>query len=301
MNSMVNIYENIDIDDDYSNAVKSFASLSASGQITNNNSGSSATSLIDTLLGNNYTGNTPSSANDIFSLLNDGNFTDLLGGSDWIDASSLMDIAGIIGRNKIDPNTFSISEVNGEKVLSLSEEEWALIKKIELNVFVDDGNGYIDLGLDNVFEFNETGDLIVEYDNSWLALNDNIVSYRVVSIESSEDYYKIQGYIPAYLNNEFVHIMVEFNSDNEQGFVLGARPVYEGVEQESKGLIDIVDGDLIQFVCDYHNYDGTVVEKYFLNEPYTVQGELTLSNINIENDGLIYSYKLTDIYNSDFW
>jgi hypothetical protein len=47
---------------------------------------------------------------------------------------------------------------------------------MEMNVFVDDGEGFIDLGLDNVYEYNEDGDLIMEYDGTWLALNGNIIS-----------------------------------------------------------------------------------------------------------------------------
>ena len=31
---------------------------------------------------------------------------------------------------------------------------WAMVHDLELNVFYDDGEGYIDLGLDNVYEFD---------------------------------------------------------------------------------------------------------------------------------------------------
>lgn len=301
MNNMVKIYDNIDIDEDYSMAVKNFATLTSSGQIVVNNSGSSHTSLIDTLLNNTYSSQTNV---DISSMLNDalnGDFSQLLGGSDWLDISSLSDIAQIIGRNSVNQSSFEISQINGKNVLSLSEEEWKLIKDIELNVFIDDGNGFIDLGLDNTFDFNENGDLIIDYDKSWLALNDNIVSYKMLSTEVNGDYYKIQGYIPAYLNDEFVNIMVEFSSENENGVVLGARKVYDDAYQEAKGLIDIVEGDKLQFVCDYHSYDGKKVEKHFLNDVYVVSNDLTLSNIYINNPNLVYSYRLTDIYNNHYW
>ncbi len=304
MNSMVQIYENIDIDENYSDAIKSFATLTSSGQIVSDNSGSSATSLIDTLLGNYYEGTSSVNTNDIFSLLTDSNdaFSGIFGGnSDWLNSDSLMDIAQIIGRNRVDSNNFVVTNLNGQKVLSLSEEEWSLIKDIELNVFVDDGEGFIDLGLDNVFEFNDKGDLIVEYDSSWLALNDNIVAYYMVSSEVSDNYYKISGYIPAYLNGEYVQIMVEFTSDDKDGKVLGAKYVYDNVEQEAKGLVEIKSGDVLRFVCNYHSYDGSMTEAYPLNEDYTVSGDLVLSNIYINNPDLVYSYRLTDIYNNRYW
>jgi len=58
----------------------------------------------------------------------------------------------------------------------MSEEQWSLVQQMEMNVFIDDGEGFIDLGLDNVYEFNEDGDLVMEFDGTWLALNGNIVS-----------------------------------------------------------------------------------------------------------------------------
>ena len=39
-------------------------------------------------------------------------------------------------------------------VLRLEESQWELVQELELNVFYDDGEGFIDLGMDNVFEFN---------------------------------------------------------------------------------------------------------------------------------------------------
>ncbi len=309
MNSMVKIYDNIEMDSSYSDAVISFAKVAASGNIVAQNNGSSATSLIDTLLGNTSSGTT-SNSNDILSLLtnsmsnqnnNQNSLMSLLGGGDWNGGVDLNTIAQFIGRNQVDTTEYELTEVDGQKVLHLSEEQWALIQKIELNVFIDDGEGYIDLGLDNVFEFNDAGDLIYDYDNSWLAINDNVVSYRLLSDEVSGDSYKITGYVPAYLNNEFVHIMVEFTDENPDGSVLGARKIYDEVVQEAKGMIEIVGGDVIDFVSDYHSYDGSITERYIIGEQYQVQGELNISNINITNANLVYSYRLTDIYNTSYW
>ena len=41
----------------------------------------------------------------------------------------------------------------------------------QLEVFVDDGGGYLDLGLDNVLSYNEDGDLIDAWDGTWVTLN----------------------------------------------------------------------------------------------------------------------------------
>ncbi|NLC96663.1 MAG: peptidase C11 [Erysipelotrichaceae bacterium] len=311
MNSMVKIYDNIDMNTDFSDAVKSYATLSSSGQIVAQNNGSSSTSLIDTLLGNYSSGST-SSSNDILSLLtnsmsnqNSGvgmnTIMSLLGGGDWNSGIDLNTISQFIGRNQVDTTQLELTNVNDQQVLILSEEQWELISTIEFNVFVDDGEGYIDLGLDNVFEFNEDNDLIVDYDNTWLALNDNVVSYKFLSDEVSGDTYKISGYIPAYLNDEFVHIMVEFSDINPSGEVLKAKKVYDDVDLEAKGMIEIQDGDKLEFTAEYHSYDGSITDRYFISDPYIVSGDLNLSNITLTNTKIVYSYRLTDIYNNSFW
>ena len=311
MNSMVKIYDNIDMNTDFSDAVKSYATLSSSGQIVAQNNGSSSTSLIDTLLGNYSSGST-SSSNDILSLLtnsmsnqNSGvgmnTIMSLLGGGDWNSGIDLNTISQFIGRNQVDTTQLELTNVNDQQVLILSEEQWELISTIEFNVFVDDGEGYIDLGLDNVFEFNEDNDLIVDDDNTWLALNDNVVSYKFLSDEVSGDTYKISGYIPAYLNDEFVHIMVEFSDINPSGEVLKAKKVYDDVDLEAKGMIEIQDGDKLEFTAEYHSYDGSITDRYFISDPYIVSGDLNLSNITLTNTKIVYSYRLTDIYNNSFW
>jgi len=48
----------------------------------------------------------------------------------------------------------------------LPEAQWKLVQEIEQNVFVDDGEGFIDLGLDNVYDYNADGDLIMKYDGT---------------------------------------------------------------------------------------------------------------------------------------
>jgi len=116
-------------------------------------------------------------------------------------------------KNRFDPSALKITEKNGQRVLSMSEEQWSLVQQMEMNVFIDDGEGFIDLGLDNVYEFNEDGDLVMEFDGTWLALNGNIVSYYMISDDRHGDTYSTKGRIPALLNGQLVDIIVVF--DNE--------------------------------------------------------------------------------------
>ena len=47
-------------------------------------------------------------------------------------------------------------------MLSLGPEQWALVTGVDQNVFYDNGKGYVDLGLDNLFTLGKDGRLIAE-------------------------------------------------------------------------------------------------------------------------------------------
>ncbi|MBQ0035782.1 MAG: peptidase C11, partial [Firmicutes bacterium] len=199
MNQMVKIYDNININKEYSDAIKSFATIASSGQIVTQNSGSSSSSLFDMLMGNSYSGENYTS-NDVYSLLNGslggssyndnyydyygyGNeggynsYSSILGGDDsWIDSNALDYLSLFFGRDHlVDSNSLNIIEKNGKRVVSLTDSQWDLIESVQLNMYADDGEGYIDLGMDNIFEFDEDGDLIVESDGTWLSINNHFV------------------------------------------------------------------------------------------------------------------------------
>lgn len=50
----------------------------------------------------------------------------------------------------------------GKQSLALTEEQWGLVNRLDLNLFYDDGTGYVDMGLDNLYEFSGEGELIAE-------------------------------------------------------------------------------------------------------------------------------------------
>lgn len=85
--------------------------------------------------------------------------------------------------------------------MSLSDEEWDKINGINVWVYVDDGDGYVDLGSDNVYEFDDDGDLMVDFDYYWVALNGQVVPFyfEYETPENVKDGYTY-GYVPAVLN-----------------------------------------------------------------------------------------------------
>lgn len=324
MNEMVAIYEKIDIDDDYADAVKSFASIASSGQIATQSSGYSNSSIFDVLMGNNYQGNNYTSSNDIYSLLSGalggsnysdydyygygneygyGSYADLFGGgSSWVDSSSLGLISSFLGRDHlIDQSQLKISKKHNHNVVSLEESQWQLIDSVLLHMFVDDGEGYIDLGMDNVFDFTEDGDLIVDSDGTWLTINDHFISYYMVSDEYiDQNNYKTEGRVPAYLNGEKVDLIINFTPENPYGIVLGGKPIYDDIDSLTKGLIDIKDGDKIELIGNYYSYNGEFISEYRIGNPLIVDSELELYNTKMDNS-YVYTYCFNDIYGNKLW
>jgi len=145
----------------------------------------------------------------------------------WLDVDRIKASTDYYDDNRFDASALIITEKDGQRVLELSEEQWKLVQYMEMNVFIDDGEGFIDLGLDNVYEFNDSGDLVMEYDGTWMALNGHIVSYYMVSDDHDGDAYSIGGRVPALLNGQLVDIVLEFTDQDPYGKVLGARKRYD--------------------------------------------------------------------------
>jgi hypothetical protein len=302
VNSILSIYDSIGFDSDYAKAVRSFASLEASGQIA---SSSTSNSLLNLLGGGAASNGVSYESLDLSSLLGGGGSSSvldqLLGSSSSYDSGIVDLFSALYGRAHVDSEDLVLTDKNGARVLSLSKDEWSIIQDVRLNVWVDDGQGYIELGADNIFEFDEDGDLLIDYDGLWIGINDQLAPYYLLSSEfSSDSDYVIRGYIPAFLNDEEVHLLVEFTDENEAGSIIGAEKVYD-IDTDGK-LLPIMEGDVIETFCDCYTYDGEFDDGYKFGDPIIVEvndsGEpvLELSDIRVNNDSILFGYELTDIY-----
>ena len=221
--------------------------------------------------------------------------------------SSLLGLASqiLFGRAMVGSETLELTEKDGQNVLVLSEDKWSQITDVELNVFVDDGGGYIDLGLDNVIEYNDDGDLIDAWDGTWLTLEGQPVALYPISDEDVDDngLYITTKFIPVLLNGERVNLIVEFNEETGVDAVIGVQDLLStGVQ--AKGYRDLEPGDVIQPVCDYFTYDGTFEAQYMLGDPIIVPDNAYLEVVNMQVTGgsrMLYTARLTDIYQANYW
>ena len=97
--------------------------------------------------------------------------------------------------------------------------------------------------------------------------------------------------------------IIEFTNENPYGSVVGVRRVYTEGETETiaKTMGPVVDGDTIDFVCDYYSYDGEYLDSYMLGEQMIVDGELMISDVYVDAEAANLTYLFTDIYNQEYW
>ncbi|MBT7121394.1 MAG: peptidase C11, partial [Clostridia bacterium] len=201
---MLNTYDEIGMDAQYSDTLKSFANLEVGGQAVSSGTGNPLESLLGQFTG----GQTGSTGADLISgllgsFLGEGDFSSILGdvaggASDWINPDKIRASTEYYENNYLDSADLVFTKKGNDRVLSLTDEQWDIVQNISLNVFLDDGEGFIDLGMDNTYTFDEDFDLVADYDGTWLALNGQVVSYYFMS----EDGDTITGRVPAMLNGQ---------------------------------------------------------------------------------------------------
>lgn len=311
VDKVVDTYEAIGMDEEYASCIKAFASLEVGGQTAAGGNTSPLPSLLGSLLGGGSSAS-GGSADIIGSLLgsflsNRGNIAGLDRGNIDFFSESGMDtdsMATYLSDNYFDGLALVWgSNSAGQRILHLTEDQWSLVHSLEMNMFYDDGEGYVDLGFDNVFAFDTNGDLIGETDRTWLAINGQPVAYYYLDTVDDGEKYTITGRVPALLNGERVDLMLVFDNENPYGYIAGARTVYTEGETETvaKAMGELQVGDTLDFLCDYYSYDGEYMDSYFLGEQMTVTDNMVISNVDVGEGDVKVTYRFTDIYNQQYW
>ncbi len=305
----VKTYKQIGMDEEYARCIQEFASLEVSGQAVSGGTSSPLPSLLGTL--GEVSGSVDSEMMmQILGTLLSGDSSNIFGltssNMDFLSGRALdqEQTADYLVENQFDSSQLVWQEdEDGNKKICLSEEQWSLVHDLELNMFYDDGEGYIDLGLDNVFEFDEEGNLLGESDRTWLAINGQPVAYYYLDTVDDGENYTITGRVPAMLNGERVNLILVFDNENPNGYIAGARIDYVDGETETiaKGMSALQPGDQLDFICDYYSYEGDYQNSYYLGETMTVEEKMTISNVDVGDGAVQVTWKFTDIYNQQYW
>ena len=342
MNAAVKTYDSIGLDSEYTRCIKTFASMASGGQIAYSGSNQyygqpsssydlgsilsgSYSNPLGSLLGE-YTGSSGStssgysiSASDILSLLSQMSGRSAPSAYSWLDTGIVSKSAQYISENFINPGEIVLKKgSDGKYRVTLTDEQWAMIESVELNVYLDDGKGFIDLGLDNTFTL-DGNDLVYDYNKAWITVSDgtgsSLVAYYMTSDSQLDDgTWVTRGRIPANLTRKdadtgedvttLVNLEVVFDKDNPDGVITGWRPFYEDNElMFAKGNMELQEGDILVFLCDYYKYDGTYDDTYTLGTKMMVgKSGLKLGYSYVTDvDGFSVTFRLTDCYGNKIW
>ena len=322
----VSTYEAIGMDDSYSDCIRAFASVEVSGQAATGgmhspysilSGGSSASygggDMIGSLLGSFLGGDTSSLGG--------------LGGFNFLSGRSISNeqLETYITGHNLDASGLAFRKAeDGTMRLAMDAQQWSLIHSVDRNLFWDNGKGYVDLGLDNIYEFAEDGSLVADTEPTAIAVNNQFVAYYHTA-DTEEGFL---GFTPALLNGERVRLLIFFDFDGN-GSVIGAQSVYaadvtENVAKNQTALggggffaqlpledgeadgdgepIPVTEGDTIEFLCDFYAYDGTYQDSHKLGNPVVLTGEPVVSDVLLPADSTVsITYRLTDIYNQTYW
>ena len=317
VDTAVRAYSAIGIDEDYSRCIQQFASMEVGGQAISGGAANPLSSLLGGSMssGSSYSGSSTMEAQMIAQMLggllggNLGGVSGLTGSNSGFLGRSLDvdNVTDYLADNQFDGSALVWTNHDGRYGITLSEAQWSLVNDVELNVFYDDGEGYIDLGLDNVFEFSEDGTLLNDFDGTWLAIDSQPVPYYHTGTVYNGDDYTITGRVPCLVNDERANLLLVFDNEHPYGYVAGYRPDYlSGTDEPetetiAKAVDELESGDRIDFVCDYYGYDGSYQDSYLFGDPYVWDGDAEISNVTINADAAQAAYLFTDIYCQQHW
>ena len=295
VNMALEVYDEIDMDKNYASCVRSFASYASSGQVASGGSSSAYNSF------NGY--NTSGYANMtseefLFTLLEqfvEGYYDDY----SWYDRSKTAEIAKYIAKNHFDGD---LNWKDGK--ITLTDEQWALIDTLRLNVFIDDGKGYIELGKDAIYTI-ENGSLLEPKDMTWLAASvDNqnwqLVPYYHLYQTEYDDMTTYMGRIPVIYNGDYANLVTLISDEDFE--VIGVLMDYrEEVDVVAKTLTELSEGDEIEFICDYYDYDGNYTDSYVLGDKIVIKDDLYLGDVELKDYTTLASYEFKDMYQEAYY
>ena len=362
----VQTYSDIGLDDSYSQCIREFASLETSGQASTGGytnpyaslfgdlsqyglsgssssygynfgsygSSSGSSSSYGSSSGSSYSSSNADLINSLISAFlggDMGSMGSLSGSTNYLYGRSMPqeDAAAYIADNLFDPSALVWTEnAEGERVIALSEEQWALVRELDLNMFVRDGDGYIDLGRDSIDieAWDKDGNLLAPQELSWVTVNGRFIAYyREYSTGSGADRVDT-GYSPIFLNGDRAELLISFDSE-DYGSVVGVRRIYDDGETdtvaksmtqpgesvdfkhpveteaaEEQNVCALRDGDVIDFLCDYYGTDGSYQDSYKLGDPLVVDGELRVYDAYFKaGTRVLTTYRFTDLYQQHYW
>lgn len=200
----------------------------------------------------------------------------------------------------VDINT-EVTEVDGSLVIELSDEEYEAVDVIEVTAFAEHDGEYIALGSDTVYNFDDYGNIVVDWDGSWLSVGGYIVSIYIQEevYDAENDYWTTYGYIPFEYNGVgAMEMVVCWDAENPDGYIMGYR--YSGAT-ELTDLLQFHDTNTVAFISAIFDSELNYANTYMTSDEL-VYGEMDteIYYADISDVDICYYYTVTDIYGNEY-
>ena len=328
VDTVTRTYRAIDMDDEYTSCIRKFAQMQVSGQAVSGGTQSPFGQLFGTGSSGSY-----GSGSAVQEILSSGAAQQLIGSllsggrsidraniegldssnTDFMheDALDAEDVADYVTTGRLTAGDLKWQKnSDGDDVIKLSEDKWSQVSMVDMNMFYDNGDYYLDLGLDNVFSFDNDNNMLPENDGTWLAIDGQPVTYyHDDTLEMGAGAYQITGHVPVLLNGEKADLLLAFTNENERGYISGVRFEYDEnvTDTTAKAKTKLEVGDKIRFL--YNGYvksgskAGAKKDDIALGSTMTVSDPdgFEISNVKIGSGKSTVAYKFTDIFGQELW
>ena len=193
---------------------------------------------------------------------------------------------------------------DGNLVISLPEDQWDLIQEVQKGLFYDEGTGYIELGRDDTYFYDDEDNLLPDTEKTWLHIGGQPVAYfSLGSTEKENGSYIYTGRVPANLNGQRVNLILSFDEDEAEWNILGAQTDYAADETDTvaRGLTELKAGDKLDFLADFYSYEGDVQDSYLIGNTLEVTDDMTVMDAYLDDQNTLILYRFTDMYQQHYW
>lgn len=308
VNTVLNTYSNIDMNEEYSEVVRNFATYSGSGQVSSGGSHSAYQSYNTYDYSNYYDAQSSEELiMDVLNLFLSGGYSDQSSydsyygsGLDFLFGGRSLDkVSRYIVENHFDGD---LNWKDGK--ITLTDKQWSLIDSLKMNLFIDDGKGYIDMGKDSLYDVTD-GSLLAPEEKTWMVISTDNENWHFVpyyelyqTVDGDNTIYT--GRIPVLVNGKYANLITMI--DDEEATVVGISYDYkEDVDVVAKNLSEFAEGDVIVPVCDYYDYDGNFVDGFEMDDKLTVSDTVYLGDKELGSYKTLISYEFTDIYGQKYY
>ncbi len=204
-----------------------------------------------------------------------------------------------------------LKKVGHEYAIILTNKEWETITGYEQGLRMKVGHRFVDLGSDNVYDLDDKGHYMVEFDDTWVAINGVVVALHPgTPRDEGNGRVVYTGTVDATLNFMTpIKIYIEWVNEGDvegEGVIKGYLPADEDSQDSNvkdatgvpRGLKQFKTSNVITFLYDWYDEDGNFLSTAAGHLPIKVGlSGLEVTQKDISSEEYYYYGMLCDVLN----